>query len=182
MIEIICSVISSNSEFTCNRDEISPRDETRPRMKKILFTREFHSRMKQVDFHPRMKFNLKENLPLSMKTYNKIYHFSLICLNIRRLLFQKSNFVHHFCFLVFLLRHFRSSRPEVFCKKGWPATLLKKRLWRRCFPVNFAKFLRTSLLTEHLRWLLLAFPDMVLRNRAKQKLQYQLNYHKMWLK
>ena len=24
------------------------------------------------------------------------------------------------------------------------ATLLKKRLWHRCFPVNFAKFLRTS--------------------------------------
>ena len=23
-----------------------------------------------------------------------------------------------------------------------PATLLKKRLWHRCFPVNFAKFLR----------------------------------------
>ena len=23
------------------------------------------------------------------------------------------------------------------------ATLLKKRLWRRCFPVNFAKFVRT---------------------------------------
>ena len=27
-----------------------------------------------------------------------------------------------------------------------PATLLKKRLWRRCFPVNFVKFLRTSFL------------------------------------
>ena len=27
-----------------------------------------------------------------------------------------------------------------------PATLLKKRLWHRCFPVNFAKFLRTSFL------------------------------------
>ena len=27
-----------------------------------------------------------------------------------------------------------------------PATLLKKRLWRRCFPVNFAKFLRTPFL------------------------------------
>ena len=37
-----------------------------------------------------------------------------------------------------------------------PATLLKKRLWHRCFPVDFAKFLRTPLLTEHLRWLLLA--------------------------
>ena len=27
------------------------------------------------------------------------------------------------------------------------ATLLKKRLWQRCFPVNFAKFLRTPFLT-----------------------------------
>ena len=27
-----------------------------------------------------------------------------------------------------------------------PATLLKKRLWHRCFPVNFAKFLRTPFL------------------------------------
>ena len=31
----------------------------------------------------------------------------------------------------------------------------KKRLWHGCFPVNFAKFLRTQFLTEHLRWLLL---------------------------
>ena len=36
-----------------------------------------------------------------------------------------------------------------------PATLLKKRLWHWCFPVNFAKFLRTPFFTEHLRWLLL---------------------------
>ena len=35
------------------------------------------------------------------------------------------------------------------------ATLLKKRLWHRWFPVNFAKFLRTPFLTEHLWWLLL---------------------------
>ena len=72
----------------------------------------------------------------------------------------------------------RSSRPEVFCKKGvlrnsekihrktpvpdlffnkiaGPATLLKKRLWHRCFHVNFAEFLRTPFLIEHLRWLLL---------------------------
>ena len=35
------------------------------------------------------------------------------------------------------------------------ATLLKKKLCHRCFPVNFPKFLRTPFLTEHLRWLLL---------------------------
>ena len=46
-------------------------------MKKILFTSEFYPGMKRVEFHPRMKFNLKENFPLSMmKTYNKISHVS----------------------------------------------------------------------------------------------------------
>ena len=34
-------------------------------------------------------------------------------------------------------------------------TLFKKRLWHSCFPVNFAKFLRTPFLMENLRWLLL---------------------------
>ena len=62
--------------------------------------------------------------------------------------------------------YIESSRPEVFCNKvvlrnlakstgrhlcqslffnivadAKPATLLKKRVWHRCFPVNFAKFL-----------------------------------------
>ena len=70
-----------------------------------------------------------------------------------------------------LLHKPRSCRPELFCKKGVlrnfakftgkhlcqglffnkvaglrPATLLKKRLWHRCFSVNFAKFLRAPFL------------------------------------
>ena len=36
--------------------------------------------------------------------------------------------------------------PEVFCEKRCCSTLLKKRLWHRCFPVNFAKFPRTPFL------------------------------------
>ena len=65
----------------------------------------------------------------------------------------------------------RKSRPDVFCKKGIlenfakftgkhlcqslffnkvamlrPANVLKMRLWHSCFPVNFAKFLRTPVL------------------------------------
>ena len=39
-----------------------------------------------------------------------------------------------------------------------PATLLKKRLWYKCFPVNFAKFLKTPFPIEHL-WQLLLFID-----------------------
>ena len=34
-------------------------------------------------------------------------------------------------------------------------TLLKMRLRQRCFPVNFAKFLRTSILQNNCEWLLL---------------------------
>ena len=74
----------------------------------------------------------------------------------------------------------RSSRAEVLCEKGVlrnfakftgkhlchsiflnkvaglrPTTLLKKRLWHWCFPVNFTKFLRTPFYLEHLWWLLL---------------------------
>ena len=36
-----------------------------------------------------------------------------------------------------------------------PATLLKKRLWLRCFPVNFATFLRRPFLQSTSRRLLL---------------------------
>ena len=37
-----------------------------------------------------------------------------------------------------------------------PATLLKKRLWYTCFPVNFAKFLRTTFLQNASGQLLLS--------------------------
>ena len=36
-----------------------------------------------------------------------------------------------------------------------PCNFIKKRLQHRCFPVNIAKFLRTTFFTEHLRRLLL---------------------------
>ena len=39
-----------------------------------------------------------------------------------------------------------------------PTTLLKRRLWHRCFPMNSAKFFRTPSFIEHLRWLLLTWP------------------------
>ena len=59
----------TKSAFTCNQDQISSQDETRPGIKKFLFIREFHPGMKRVEFHSGMKFNLKENLPMSiMKT------------------------------------------------------------------------------------------------------------------
>ena len=82
--------------------------------------------------------------------------------------------------IMFYLMKDRSSRSDVFCKKGVlryftkftgkhlcqsfffnkfedlrPEALLKKRLWHRCFPVKFMKFPRTPFITEHLWWLFL---------------------------
>ena len=53
------------------------------------------------------------------------------------------------------IAHFSSGCFCLWISKAPPATLLEKRLWHRCFPVNFAKFLRTPFFTEHLWQLLL---------------------------
>ena len=58
----------------------------------------------------------------------------------------------------------RRSRPELFSNKGVhrnsskfrpEAFNLKKRLWHRCFPVNFTKLLPITFFIEHLWWLFL---------------------------
>ena len=49
--------------------------------------------------------------------------------------------------------HYGKYKNESFFLKF--ATLLKKRLWHMCFPVNFLKFLRTPFFIERLWWLLL---------------------------
>ena len=62
----------------------------------------------------------------------------------------------------------KSLRPATLLKKRlWhrcfpvsfvkACNFIKKRLWHRCFPVNLVKFLRTPFLAERLRWLLLMF-------------------------
>ena len=57
------------------------------------------------------------------------------------------------------------TRVSFLIKLQRPATLSKKRLWHRCFPGTFGKFLRTSNLQNTSRRLLLAFwnPVKVLR-------------------
>ena len=96
----------------------------------------------------------------------------------------------------------RSSRPGVFCKKGvlrnftgkylcqslffnkvaglMPATLLKKRLAGRRFPVNFVKFLRTTFFTtEHLCsggcfWTLIMTSIFIMSNIAAFRVTFRI--------
>ena len=111
----------------------------------------------------------------------------IICSPPKTLIWNKMDQLHdHWMFL-----SWRSSRQWMFCEKGVPrnftkftgknqcqslvfnkkaglrpATLLEKRLWHRCFPENFAKFVSTPFFTEHFWWLL---PELV-ENELKKEL------------
>ena len=63
---------------------------------------------------------------------------------------------------------FESNKYQKQLPKGLrPETLLKKRLWHRCFPVNSTKFLGTAFLKENLRWLLLKYLHKVMKNNQR---------------
>ena len=101
-----------------------------------------------------------------------------MCLTITVTLIKMAKRIVVTLIMIYVVIKHRSSHPDVFCKNGdlrnfakltgkhlrhyfnkvgslRPATSFKKRLWHKCFPVNFAKFLRTPFLKEHLWRLLL---------------------------
>ena len=74
--------------------------------------------------------------------------------------------------------HENTSGKVSFLKRLRPATLFKKKLWHRGFPVNFTKSLRTSFVKEHPRWLLL----YVVTFETSMFVAFQqkkLNFHKI---
>ena len=125
--------------------------------------------MKAVrNFHKKfIRFDWAVNAPLShtsMMLYItcKVLVISLLTL----LMFCKKGVLRNF--IRFTGKHL--CRSLFFDKVAGlrPATLLKKRLWHRRFPENFAKFLRTCTFIVHLWWLLLSKPHFFkgYRNRT----------------
>ena len=53
-----------------------------------------------------------------------------------------------------------------------PAPVSKKKLWHRCFPVDFAKFVRAPFFIEHLGWL----QDIVKHNYSSANLRNYVIY------
>ena len=79
-------------------------------------------------------------------------------LTIRTITYSKSTHIliinNKFCrFKKGILRNFTKFAGRHLCLSLF--LILKKRLWRKCFPVNFFESLRTSFFIELLRWLLL---------------------------
>ena len=87
-----------------------------------------------------------------MGTFKKT-EYSPICKVFTGVFFNRQNSTFHFS-------NYKSSRPEVFCKKGVPKNFAKftgKRLCQSFFfnkVAGLVKFLRTHFLTEHVLWLL----------------------------
>ena len=60
---------------------------------------------------------------------------------------------------------------------------IKERLQHRCFPVNFAKFLRAPLFTEHLHWLIMTVSGFHTATLLKMRLQqrcFSVNFAKIF--
>ena len=77
------------------------------------------------------------------------------CCSLSRYLTIKSRSSHPRCSIkTGVLRNFAKFKGKHLCQRLFfnknaglrPATIIKKRLWHRCFPVNFAKFLRAPFL------------------------------------
>ena len=60
-----------------------------------------------------------------------------------------------------ILENFTKFTGKHLCQSLRPATLLKKRLWHRCFPLNFEKFLRKGFLQNTSGRLLLQNHDLL---------------------
>ena len=73
----------------------------------------------------------------------------------------------------------KSSHPEVLLGA---CNVIKTRLWYRCFPMSFVKFLNNTFFKEHLRWLLLTitfliFPRGIVREHFEMTwFDFQLHY------
>ena len=102
-----------------------------------------------------LKFKIAFLDPLNKKTSR-----------MQRTLITRKNWICDYYHINWMNSKKSSSRPEVFCKKSVlknftkfteehlrPATLLKKRLWYRCFPLSLAKFLRIPFFIKHLCWI-----------------------------
>ena len=95
--------------------------------------------------------------------------------SVKKVLLEISqNSQEHTCAIISFLIKLQASALQLF---------LKKRLWYRCFPVNFAKFLRTTFFIEHLWWLLLSYEfAKFLKTPFSQNTSGQLLLHKEELK
>ena len=113
-----------------------------------------------------MKWKCKATLLNVDFNVNKIVRYCIVLSSFQWKKHSRWNFCHFI--------KDRSSRSEVFCKKGIlrPATFSKMNIWRRCFQMNFAKFLRTPFYRKPL--------DDCFCQKSQKKVNWPFPYLSVW--
>ena len=84
----------------------------------------------------------------TLNVFSVKWNFQIEFLRINRSIHQRCSIIKG------ILRNFAKFAGKQLCQSPfWLATLLKKSLWHRCFPENFAKFLRTPFSQNSSWWL-----------------------------
>ena len=132
---------------------------------------------KDLNFVLRQFFNFSQNIYTSFFLFyiSKLYEFLFFCLLVDNQVtaFFKKFRNGYFHIELSILK--KAATRSVLCKKVFleisqnsfliqlqaskPPTLLKKRLWHWCFPMNFVKFVRTPFLQNNSGRLLLITPS-----------------------
>ena len=133
----------------------------------------FTRKMKEDDLYQKMRGHLGVKSPASMKKMISILEIMVFLLKYHIHWHPRKGprSSHRRCSTrKGVLRNFAKFTGKDLCQSLFfnkatglrPATLLKKKLWRRCFPVNFAKFLRTLFLQNTPGRLILEFQLFIL--------------------
>ena len=129
----------------------------RPFLSRLAHIYPIYSRLEQDSLE--VNFVLFEDLLLYYVHYLCSSNLSKDCLYIFSYPLVIARSSHQRCSMKKgVLRNFTKFTGKHLCRSLFfnkVATLLKKRLWHRCFPVNFAKFFRTPFLQNASGWLLL---------------------------
>ena len=135
-----------------NQNNLGEKRDTKMHTKVLLLRRHVISNAVLVDVISLGYSRVFSRVLLAVINFRKLTYFQLV---IRQ---KQSSRV--FCKKVFL-KISQNSQESTHARVSFliklqarPATLLKRRLWHRCFPLNFAKFSRAPFFIEHLPWLL----------------------------
>ena len=120
-------------------------------MKTTVHKNNWYRRWKKIKIFIKLLFSCQflKKTYIKKKVVHRIFYYIF-----NRTNWRFNNAKVHISSETFLLPNIEAVAQTCPVKKG-RATLLKKRLLHRCFPVNFAEFLRTPFFTEYLWWLLL---------------------------
>ena len=114
-------------------------------------------------------FHFKKIAQVSFWSVCQNHYWSRVVIVLVRTLFDSFSL----CFILCNTTNFHRETPvlESLFNKVADLNFIKKSLQHNCFPIKFAKFVRTIFFTEHLQWLLHTLIDGECESKVHKKQQ-----------